>query len=314
MKSSTEARKWPGFSAEAARGFDLRLTPSWLDKIQNSDAPGALIRQVLPTAEELLPAPGFERDPFDEAPTENRGLLKKYAGRLLVMATWACSGHCRFCFRRNLLAAPVKQSEVQAAFQRYMETHSGISEVILSGGDPLTLSDARLESWFRLVAGFPQVRRLRIHSREPVFSPERITPALAAIIRNGTIPVVIAIHVNHADELDGPTREALSILRQSGALLLTQTVLLKGVNDSVEALTALFERAADSGLAPYYLHQLDRVSGAAHFEVERSRGLELMAALQKRLPGYLVPRYVEEVPGAASKLVVSAESAAATSA
>jgi EF-P beta-lysylation protein EpmB len=307
-------KSWPGFSAAAAQEFHLRLTPAWLNKIENSDQPGALIRQVLPSAEELLPAPGFERDPFDEAPANNRGLLRKYAGRLLVMATWACSGHCRFCFRRNLLSEPVKQSEVQAAFRRYMETHGGISEVILSGGDPFTLNDARLESWFRLIASYPQIRRLRIHSREPVFSPERITPALGAIIQGSQIPVVIAIHVNHADELDGPTREAISILRQSGALLLTQTVLLKGVNDSVEALTALFERAVDSGLAPYYLHQLDRVSGAAHFEVERTRGLELVAALQKNLPGYLVPRYVEEVPGAASKLAVSAESAAATSA
>jgi len=314
MNSPQRPENWPGFSRQAAEGFRLRVPSAWLNKIDKSKQPDALIRQVLPASEELLPTPGFEADPFDEAPVRNRGLIRKYSGRLLVMATWSCSGHCRFCFRRNLLAEPVKQAEVQAAFRRYMDTHGEISEVILSGGDPLTLSDSRLESWFRLIATYPQVRRLRIHSREPVFSPERCTPALAAIIQEVELPVVLAVHVNHADELDEPTRKAISTLRQSGATLLTQTVLLRGVNDSVEALTALFERAADSGLTPYYLHQLDRVAGAAHFEVDRARGLELLAALQERLPGYLVPRYVEEVPGAASKLAVSAESTAATSA
>ena len=217
------------------------------------------------------------------------------------MVTQACSGHCRFCFRRHFLDSPVKQRDIQASFRQRMEEKDDISEVILSGGDPLVLSDRRLSDWFELIGKFPQVRRIRIHTREPVFSPERITPELLTLFRSAPVPLVMAVHVNHVDELDHLSKDRLLQLQKAGVLLLTQTVLLKGVNDSIETLAQLLERAVECGMTPYYLHQLDRVAGAAHFAVDRAIGLEIMRGLRQRLPGYLVPRYVEETPGMTGK-------------
>ena len=287
--------------ADAAASFPFLLPPAYARKIERARQPDALLRQVLPVADELRDAPGFERDPLAESPADHLGVIEKYPGRLLLMVTPACSGHCRFCFRRHLLdSGPSRDAQV-AAFRRRMERSDDISEVILSGGDPLVLSDRRLADWFGEVARYASVRRIRIHTREPVFSPERITPALAALLAGAPLPVVVAVHVNHADELDRETAAALNRLRGAGVLLLTQTVLLRGVNDSTAQLTALFERAVDCGLVPYYLHQLDRVAGAAHFAVDPDRGRALVRALRRSLPGYLVPRYVAEVPGEAGK-------------
>lgn len=285
----------------AAADFPFLLPAGYARKIESAREPEALVRQVLPVAEERLPVPGFSADPLAESPAERLGVIEKYAGRLLLMVTPACSGHCRFCFRRHLLdEAPPRAAQV-AAFRRRMARAADIHEVILSGGDPLVLSDRRLAGWFDEIARWPQVRRIRIHSREPVFSPERITPELAALLAGAPRPVVLAVHVNHADELDDETAGALARLRAAGVLLLTQTVLLRGVNDSFERLAALFERAVECGLAPYYLHQLDRVAGAAHFAVDPERGRELVRRLRDTLPGYLVPRYVEEIPGRPGK-------------
>ena len=272
-----------------------------MEKARHSGHPQALLRQVMPSAEELESVPGYSRDPLKERSGDPGDLIEKYPGRLLLMVTRSCSAHCRFCFRRHALDAPVHQGRLQAAFRQRMNAEGDISEVILSGGDPLVLSERRLAAWFELIQQFPQVRRIRIHTREPVFSPQRITPALAGLVRRSAVPVIVAVHVNHAHELDEETVKALDRLREAGAMMLSQTVLLKGVNDSVETLAALFERAVESGLTPYYLHQLDRVSGAAHFAVERERGLEIVRSLKQTLPGYMVPRYVEEVPGDSSK-------------
>jgi EF-P beta-lysylation protein EpmB len=288
-----------GLSAAAV--FPFLAPPSWYRKISASDDPEGLIRQVLPLGQELDDVPGFGADPLAEEPAAQSGLVEKYHGRLLLMVTRRCAGHCRFCFRRHVLDAPVDQDELQRAFRERMATGSDITEVILSGGDPLVLSDRRLSSWLEVFNAYAQLRRVRIHTRGPVFSPARITPEFAAIVAASRHPVVIVVHVNHPDELDGETSDALARLRSAGVLLLSQTVLLAGVNDSTDTLAALFERAVECGLAPYYLHQLDRVAGAAHFEVDKSRGLELMRELRRKLPGYLVPRYVEEVAGAASK-------------
>ena len=266
-----------------------------------SDDADALLRQVLPTADELVDAAGFSRDPLDEGDEAENGLIEKYPGRLLIMVTRSCSAHCRFCFRRHALDAPVRQERLQDRFRQRMHADGNLSEVILSGGDPLVLSERRLRSWFGLIHEFPQVRRIRIHTREPVFSPQRITPELAGVIRGSRLPVIVAVHVNHPDELDEETVQAIFRLREAGAMMLTQTVLLRGVNDSEGTLGALFERAVESGLTPYYLHQLDRVSGAAHFAVQKERGLEIIQALKRRLPGYMMPRFVEEVPGDSCK-------------
>lgn len=290
------------WSRKAARDFPYLVPPAYREKIEASAQPAALLRQVMPSDEELLPAPGFTKNPLAEAP--GGGLIEKYPGRLLVMITQACAGHCRFCFRRHMLDSPLHQDTVQAAFRHRMQGREDITEIILSGGDPLVLSDRRLEAWLELICSYPRVKRLRIHTREPVFSPERFTPELLGILQRCDLPVILAVHVNHADELDGKTEAALKNLREAGVMLLTQTVLLRGVNDSVASLAALFERAVECGITPYYLHQLDRVAGAAHFEVDPDRGLSILRELRDRLPGYMVPRYVQEVPGEDSKLPV----------
>ena len=285
----------------ASQTFPFLAPPAFLRKIETAEQPEALIRQVLPLGLELQETDGFSRDPLDEARDAGSGLIEKYRGRLLVMVTRACAGHCRFCFRRHLPATPLKHARVEDAFRARMARDGDISEVILSGGDPLVLSDQRLERWVKLIAGYPQVRRLRIHTRGPVFSPERITPALASALTGSRLPVVLALHANHADELDEATRDALGKLRRAGIMLISQTVLLTGVNDSTDVLERLFARLVECGVVPYYLHQLDRIAGAAHFEVGRERGLNLVRELRHRLPGYMVPRYVEEVPGEPSK-------------
>lgn len=287
--------------AAATREFPFLAPRSFLQKIAAADEPEALARQVLPRGIEMQDAPGFSRDPLDEARDAGSGLIEKYRGRLLVMVTRACAGHCRFCFRRHLPDTPLKHARVEDAFRARMARDGDISEVILSGGDPLVLSDQRLERWVKLIAGYPQVRRLRIHTRGPVFSPERITPALASALTASRLPVVLALHANHADELDEATRDALGKLHRAGIMLISQTVLLTGVNDSTDVLERLLARLVECGVVPYYLHQLDRIAGAAHFEVGRERGLNLVRELRHRLPGYMVPRYVEEVPGEPSK-------------
>jgi EF-P beta-lysylation protein EpmB len=295
--AATERPADPG----AAAAFPFLLPPAYARKIERAREPEALLRQVLPVAEELQGVPGFTADPLKESPAERFGVIEKYSGRLLLMVTPACSGHCRFCFRRHLLDTGPPLADQVKAFHRRMARSADITEVILSGGDPLVLSDRRLADWFEEIARYPQVRRIRIHSREPVFSPERITPQLEALLAGAPRPVVLAVHVNHADELDDETADALARLRDADVLLLTQTVLLRGVNDSLDRLAALYERAVDCGLAPYYLHQLDRVAGAAHFAVDPDRGRALVRQLQCSLPGYLVPRYVEEIPGQPGK-------------
>lgn len=282
-------------------GFPVLVPAAYHRKIRAAANPEPLLRQVMAHPDEALAADGFVHDPFGEEPRENDGLIEKYAGRLLLMVTPACAGHCRFCFRRHLLDASVSHDRLTAAFERRMARAEDITEVILSGGDPLVLSDRRLGDWLDRIARFPQVRRVRIHTRSPVFTPERLTPALAERLGAAGLPVVMAVHVNHADELDGATAEGLARLRAAGVTLLTQTVLLRGVNDSAETLTTLFERAFACGLLPYYLHQLDRVAGAAHFEVPREEGRAIVRELRRRLPGYLVPRYVEEVTGESGK-------------
>jgi EF-P beta-lysylation protein EpmB len=290
---------------EAGAGFPFLLPPAYARKIERAREPEALIRQVLPLAEEARAVPGFTIDPLEESIAERLGVIEKYPGRLLLMVTPACSGHCRFCFRRHLLsAAPPHEAQV-TAFHRRMAGEGDIREVILSGGDPLVLSDRRLADWFAEIAQHDSVRRIRIHTREPVFAPERITPALVTLLTGAPRPVVMAVHVNHADELDDETASALARLHRAGIVLLTQSVLLRGVNDSFGQLAALFERAVDCGLVPYYLHQLDRVAGAAHFAVDPDRGRALLEQLRQRLPGYLVPRYVEEIPGAPGKSPLS---------
>jgi EF-P beta-lysylation protein EpmB len=233
-------------------------------------------------------------------------VLHKYQGRVLLTATGACAVHCRYCFRRHF---PYTESSAgtdhwQAALD-YLAQEPSLREVILSGGDPLTLSERRLAEFIRAAAGIAHLERLRIHTRLPVVLPERITPELVRTLSSTRLSTVVVIHANHANEIDDAVIDALAPMRAAGVTLLNQSVLLRDVNDSAGALVALSETLFAAGVLPYYLHLLDRVQGAAHFEVPEDEARALMQQLTSRLPGYLVPRLVREIAGAPAKQVVA---------
>jgi EF-P beta-lysylation protein EpmB len=257
------------------------------------------LRQILPLEAEESSPPGFTDDPVgDLAAAKAPGLLHKYHGRVLLVTTGACAVHCRYCFRRHF---PYEQSPPSAAAWnesiRLIAADESIREVILSGGDPLTIVDPLLAELAEQVAAIPHVVRLRIHTRLPIMIPERINDDLLDWLRGTRLTPIMVIHANHPAELQGTAADAVGRLVDAGIPVLNQSVLLRGVNDDLETLAALSERLVDLRAMPYYLHQLDQVTGAAHFEVPIARGLELMEGLRARLPGYAVPRYVQEQAG-----------------
>jgi len=290
-------------SAPAAAQFPLRVPRAFLARMRHGDAADPLLRQVLPLDEEERLVPGFALDAVgDAAARAGTGLLHKYEGRALLVTTGSCAVHCRYCFRRHY---PYGEESAgtdrwQGAIE-YLRGDASISEVLLSGGDPLSLSNARLTELGEALRTVPHLRRLRLHTRLPVVLPDRVDAGLADWLASLPWPVTVVLHANHGNEFDAAVDAACERLRSSGATLLNQAVLLRGVNDSVEALAALSERGFEAGVLPYYLHQLDRVQGAAHFEVPDPEALGLHAALAARLPGYLVPRLVREIPGEAGK-------------
>jgi EF-P beta-lysylation protein EpmB len=294
-------------AARATRDFPLFAPRGFIARMRPGDARDPLLRQVLPLDEELAAREGFGPDPVgDSAAVQSPGLLHKYQSRVLMVATGACAVHCRYCFRRHFPYSQGPRSVDQwSAAVAQIEADSTLREVILSGGDPLSLVDAQLA---RLVARLEQIghlRRLRIHTRLPVMIPDRVTGELLALLRETRLVPIVVIHANHARELDDAVADALARMSDAGIPLLNQSVLLGGVNDDVETLTELCERLVDLRVMPYYLHQLDRVAGAAHFEVGESRGRKLVEQLRSRLPGYAVPRYVRETAGAAHKLILA---------
>jgi EF-P beta-lysylation protein EpmB len=249
---------------------------------------------------------GFVSDPVgDLAARRSPGLLHKYHGRALLVVTSACAIHCRYCFRRSYPYAedPHRPDEWDAALQVLAEDTS-IREVILSGGDPLSLSDRRLEELCGRLSAIPHLDRIRIHSRWPIVLPSRVTSRLIALLQAMPQQPVFVVHANHPQEIVGECAGVLRQLVRSGIPVLNQAVLLRGINDSADVLEQLCLNLVNLGVMPYYLHQLDRVAGAAHFEVSERTGLELEAELRRRLPGYAVPRYVRELAGAESKLPV----------
>jgi EF-P beta-lysylation protein EpmB len=295
----------PGARA-GAEAFALRVTPSFLARMRRGDANDPLLRQVLPLDAELDVTAGYEPDPLQEREyTRAPNLLKKYAGRALLITTQACAIHCRYCFRREF---PYAGQHEEAGASRWSAALSAIAaddsieEVILSGGDPLSLSDARLQSLTDAIQSIGHVRRLRIHTRQPIVLPSRVDDGLVQWLRSLKLPAVMVVHSNHANEIDGEVRGAFARLRGAGLTLLNQSVLLRGVNDDADVLAELSRALFEAGVTPYYLHLPDRVRGTAHFDVPEPEARRLVAALTSRLSGYLVPRLVREVPGAASKI------------
>ncbi len=296
--------EWLPAARAAAQVFPLKVPRGFLRRMRRGDPHDPLLRQVLPLAAELAEVAGFGADPVgDRAALRAPGVLHKYHGRVLLTATGACAVHCRYCFRREF---PYQEANASAdrfhAALDYIAADASLDEVILSGGDPLTLSDRRLAEFVRALEAIPQVTRLRLHTRLPVVLPERIDRGLLAWLGDTRLATVVVIHANHAQELDEDVRTALAALKDAGATLLNQSVLLRGVNDSVAALAGLSTALFAAGALPYYLHVLDRVTGAAHFEIDEQRARAIHAELSALLPGYLVPRLVREQPGAPSKL------------
>ena len=299
--------EWLPAARAAARLFPLRVPHGFVARMRRGDPHDPLLRQVLPLAEECLTAPDFAADPVgDAAAMTVPGVLHKYRGRVLLTATGACAVHCRYCFRRHFSYADANPAadHWQAALG-YIAADDSITEVILSGGDPLTLSDRRLRELTGALAAIPHVRRLRIHTRLPIVLPERVDDGLLGWLADLRQPCVVVVHVNHANELDAAVKAALVRLKDAGVQLLNQSVLLRGVNDSGAALAALSEALFACGVLPYYLHLLDKVQGAAHFDVPEPIAQAIVTDMRGRLPGYLVPRLVRERSGAPAKIPIS---------
>jgi L-lysine 2,3-aminomutase len=294
--------------SRAAEGlFGCRLPRRLLDRTGVGGSDDPVLRQYLPIGAEVEAHEGYTADPVgDLAAARATGLLQKYAGRALLIVTGACAVHCRYCFRRHFRYAEHHAS--RHAWEGALATlarSTDVSEIVLSGGDPLMLTDDRLEDlWLRL-AGMPHLKRLRLHTRMPVVVPERVTSGLVQLVGRPRFATSVVVHVNHPKELTTDTGKALQRLRQAGATVLNQSVLLRGVNDDPDTLCALSEALFAAGVLPYYLHLLDPVAGAAHFAVEGPRAVALVRALRARLPGYLVPRLVREVPGAPAKVCLA---------
>ncbi len=292
--------------ASDSADFPLLVPRSFAARMRHGDARDPLLRQVLALHREQIHAHGYTTDPLAESEFAAGGVLRKYARRALLITTAACPIHCRYCFRRHFpyddqLAARNRWETALAS----LRASPDVEEVILSGGDPLSLSTARLAELVEALDTIDSIRTLRIHTRFPIVLPARVTASLLSLLRHSRMRTVIVLHCNHANELDDTdVLDALTGLSESAEFLLNQSVLLRGVNDTPEALRDLSSALFDARVMPYYIHLLDRVAGSAHFEVAEDEARRLMQQLRSELPGYLVPKLVRECPGALSKTPV----------
>jgi len=299
--------KLTAIDADIVKKFPLRVPQNYINKMRYGDANDPLLRQVFPLIDEGLTVDNFVTDPVgDSFAVTAPGILQKYHGRALLVTTGACAIHCRYCFRRHFPygdSNPLASQWLQTLST--LQDDSTINEVILSGGDPLVLTDSKLASMVSDLENIPHLKRLRIHTRLPIVLPERIHPHLLKWIESTCLHVIMVVHANHANEIDDEVAAALDSLRLAGSQLLNQSVLLKGINDDAESLIDLSERLSEVNVMPYYLHLLDPVAGASHFDVPDQIGIELIDDIRKKLPGYLVPRLVREQQGEASKTLIT---------
>lgn len=294
-----------GAAQRAASQFPLRVPHSYLQRIEKASPDDPLLLQVLPLRQELDAAADYVSDPVgDLRASPVAGLIHKYRERALVMLSGACAVHCRYCFRRHF---PYSEHGLHPdnwqAILDYLAAQQ-ISEVIFSGGDPWSLNDDKLEQVVNDVSAIPSVRRIRWHTRLAVVIPSRVSPSLLRLLSRASPQQIVVLHINHAQEIDSHLAQAMAALHHSGATLLNQSVLLRHINDSAAALSQLCLRLFDNRVLPYYLHELDKVQGAAHFHVERKRAKQIMKELAADLPGYLLPRYVVEEAGAPNKTLL----------
>jgi L-lysine 2,3-aminomutase len=285
--------------------FPLLVPRGFVARMRRGDPNDPLLKQILPAPAELAPAEGFTADPVRERDLATHGLIRKYPGRALLIASGTCPVHCRYCFRREFpYQAQLAARDAWEPAIAELRGKTDVGEVILSGGDPLSLSNRRLGELLAKLAD-TAATTVRIHTRFPIVIPERIDAEFVRLLDTTRLRAVIVVHTNHPNELDASVAGALSKLRPHVAALLNQAVLLAGINDDASTLAALSERLFACGVLPYYLHALDPVAGAAHFDVAEHRGVELVGELRARLPGYLVPRFVREVPGELSKTPIA---------
>ena len=293
--------------AEAASQlFAFRVNRSYVAKIQKGDPNDPLLRQILPLNAEFRSSPLYSADPLGELQSRKvPGVLHKYQGRLLLIATGACALHCRYCFRREYpYAAPGTAGSQWDRAIEYIEQDPSIHEIILSGGDPLTLSDKKLAKLCSRISSISHIKRLRIHSRLPIVLPTRITRELINAIHSDAHQTIVVTHSNHPNEIDSTVKQRVGRLKQSNITVLNQSVLLKGINDHPETLITLSERLFEAGILPYYLHLLDKVNGTEHFDIQESQAIELVNTIKKSLSGYLVPKLVREIQGEPNKITV----------
>ena len=293
--------------AQVAEDFRIRLTPAMRAAIAR---PGdAVAAQFVPTAAELVTLPEELFDPIgDAAHSPAPGVTHRYPDRVILHITKTCDVYCRFCFRRETVGetGPLPETDLAQALG-YIAATPAIREVILTGGDPLTLSPRRLDDVLARLSAIPHVTTLRFHSRVPVVAPERITPDLVALLRAQRPAVWVVVHTNHAQELTEAARAALARLADGGVPLLSQSVLLRGVNDTHEALIALFRALQDNRVKPYYLHHGDLARGTSQFRTTIAEGRALMAGLRGHLSGAAIPTYVLDIPGGFGKVPVTAD-------
>ena len=286
--------------------FPLLVPRGFIARMRNKDPFDPLLRQVLPTPEEDADAQGYGHDPLREQVLAHHGSISKYPGRVLLITTGACPVHCRYCFRREFPypSQNASRDDWQPALETIRRT-PGVREVILSGGDPLSLSNDRLQALIAGIESLPKIATLRIHTRFPIVLPARVDDGLIEILESTRLNTVVVVHANHPAEIDDSVEAAARALKRSASYVLNQSVLLRGINDGVETLIRLSERLLDCGIVPYYLHLLDRVSGAAHFDVAEEKATELVAAMRRQAPGYLVPTLVRDQAGELSKTPIA---------
>lgn len=290
-------------AGQAANSFPVKVPLSWLQRIRAGMPDDPLLRQILPLAQEDIDQPGYTADPLGEVGhTHTPGLIQKYHGRVLLVTTSVCAIHCRYCFRRHYPYSDNNPAQENwTAALDHIRADNTIEEVILSGGDPLSLADHKLQSLIEKLEQIPHLRWLRIHTRMPVVMPSRVTDGLLQALTGNRFRQTMVIHANHPHEIEADVLPALRALRDSGLQLLNQSVLLKGINDDALVLRELSQRLYANHVLPYYLHLLDPVAGAAHFAVDDASAAAIMEALRVTLPGYLVPRLVREIEGAPYK-------------
>ncbi len=288
----------PELSAKVLKknSFPLNLPLRLAEKIPKGTIDDPIFRQFVPLVEEeMTGSEGFSCDPLlENSFKKTPRLLHKYHGRVLLVTTGSCAMHCRYCFRRHFDYFP--EPTFTEEYQLIADDPS-VNEVILSGGDPLSLSDKTLRTLLENLSAIPHIKKIRFHTRFPIGIPERIDDEFIALLNSCRLRIWFVIHCNHPNELDEDVSNALERIQKSGIVILNQSVLLKGVNDTPETMAALCQLLVDKGIVPYYIHQLDKVEGAAHFEVPEREGLQLIEKLRRLLPGYAVPRYVREVGG-----------------